>query len=174
MRGAGILLPPPAPQSTSIGPVWSRDAGRIPPHGRRGPAASGQPLPLRTVHGVGRCFPISGPAASCPDKTRPGVASKIPTLRESGGESPSVITGFSQVREYRDKSTLYFSDGDTVAAIDIDPRGPVLTSRRALFSVPRDGGRLDVMPVGEHAIIIRGDPIYSDIVVTQGALARGR
>ena len=109
-----------------------------------------------------------------PDETRPERGIEDPTLRDGGCKSPSVITGFSQVREYRDKSTLYFSDGDIVAAIDIGPCGPVLTSRRALFSVPRDGGRLDVMPDGEHAIIIRGGPIYSDIVVTQGALARGR
>jgi eukaryotic-like serine/threonine-protein kinase len=83
--------------------------------------------------------------------------------------------GGSPIRWNRDGSTLYFKDGDTVAAIDIGPRGPVLTSRRALFSVPRDwGGRLDVMPDGEHAIMIRGGPIYSDIVVMQGALTRGR
>ena len=46
--------------------------------------------------------------------------------------------GGSPIRWNRDGSTLYFKDGDTVAAIDIGPRGPVLTSRRALFSVPRD------------------------------------
>jgi len=81
--------------------------------------------------------------------------------------------GGSPIRWNRDGSTLYFKDGDTVAAIDIGPRGPVSTSRRALFSVPRDWvGKLDVMPDGEHAIIIRGGPTYSDIVVMQGALTR--
>jgi hypothetical protein len=30
------------------------------------------------------------------------------------------------------------------------------------------------MPDGEHAIIIRGGPTYSDIVVMQGALTRRR
>jgi hypothetical protein len=74
-----------------------------------------------------------------------------------------------------DRSTLYFIDGDTIAAIDVGPRGPVLTSRRLLFSVPRDWvGRLDVLPDGEHAIMIRGGLIHSDIVVMQGALMRGR
>jgi eukaryotic-like serine/threonine-protein kinase len=83
--------------------------------------------------------------------------------------------GGGPIRWNRDGATLYFIDGDTVAAIDIGPRGPVLTSRRTLFSVPRDwGGRLDVMPDGEHAIMIRGGPIYSDLVVMQGALKRGR
>ena len=82
--------------------------------------------------------------------------------------------GGGPIRWNRDGSALYFNDGDTVAAIDIGPRGPVLTSRRALFSVPRDGGRLDVMPDGQHAIIIRGGPIYSDIVVMQSALTRGQ
>ena len=82
--------------------------------------------------------------------------------------------GGGPIRWNRDGSALYFNDGGTVAAIDIGPRGPVLTSRRALFSVPRDGGRLDVMPDGQHAIIIRGGPIYSDIVVMQSALTRGQ
>ena len=83
--------------------------------------------------------------------------------------------GGSPIRWNRDGATLYFQDGETVAAIDIGPRGPVLTSRRGLFSVPPDwGGRLDVMPDGEHAIMIRGGPIYSDVVVMQGALTRGR
>ncbi|HET9370118.1 MAG TPA: hypothetical protein VFO19_07710, partial [Vicinamibacterales bacterium] len=82
--------------------------------------------------------------------------------------------GGRPIRWNRNGSTLYYNDGDSVAAIDVGPRGPVLTSRRTLFSVPRDGGRLDVMPDGEHAVIIRGGPIYSDIVVMKGALRRGR
>jgi serine/threonine-protein kinase len=80
--------------------------------------------------------------------------------------------GGRPIRWNRNGSALYFHDGDTVAAIDIGPRGPALTTRRTLFSVPRDGGYLDVMPDGEHAIIIRGGLIYSDIVVLQGALTR--
>jgi hypothetical protein len=83
--------------------------------------------------------------------------------------------GGGPIRWSRDGSTLYFIDGDTIAAIDVGPRGPVLTSRRLLFSVPRDWvGRLDVLPDGEHAIMIRGGLIHSDIVVMQGALMRGR
>jgi hypothetical protein len=51
----------------------------------------------------------------------------------------------------------------------------MLTSRRTVFSVPRDWrGRVDVMPDGEHAVMIRGGLIYSDIVVIQGALTGGR
>ena len=81
--------------------------------------------------------------------------------------------GGSPIRWNRDGATLYFQDGDSVAAIDVGPRGPVLTSRRALFSAPRDwSGRLDVMPDGEHAIIIRGGPIYSDIVVMGRSMTR--
>jgi hypothetical protein len=55
--------------------------------------------------------------------------------------------GGSPIRWNRDGATLYFNDGDTIAAIDIGPRGPVLTSRRALFSVPRDSSG----PPGRHA-----------------------
>ena len=82
--------------------------------------------------------------------------------------------GGRPVRWSPDSSRLYYTDGDAIAAVEIDPRGPVLTSRRAFFSVPRDSrGPVDVLPDGEHAVMIRGGLIYSDIVVMQGALAHG-
>jgi hypothetical protein len=57
--------------------------------------------------------------------------------------------------------------------VDIAQPGPVLTSRRVVFSMPSDWrGRVDVMPDGEHAVMIRGGLIFSDIVVLQGALPR--
>jgi hypothetical protein len=79
--------------------------------------------------------------------------------------------GGSPVRWSRDSSRFYYTDGDDIAAVDVTQRVPVLTSRRAVFQVPRDWrGRLDVMPDDEHAVLIRGGLIYSDIVVLQGAL----
>ena len=61
-----------------------------------------------------------------------------------------------------------------LAAVDVGPRGPVLASRRAVFPVPRDmRGRLDVMPDGEHAVMIRGGLIDSDIIVFQRVLTPG-
>ena len=85
------------------------------------------------------------------------------------------IRGGSPIRWSRDGSRLFYTDGDDITAVDIGPGGPVLTSRRAVFSVPRDWrGRLDVMPDGEHAVMIRGGLIYSDIIVMQGALTGGR
>ena len=81
--------------------------------------------------------------------------------------------GGSPVRWSTDSSKFYYTDGDAIAAVDVSPRGPVLTSRRAVFPVPRDmRGRLDVMPNGEHAVMIRGGLIYSDIIVIQRALPR--
>jgi len=75
------------------------------------------------------------------------------------------------IRWSPDSRKLYYSDGDTIASVDVGPAGPVLTSRRAAFSVPADWrGRVDVMPDGNHAVTIRGGLIYSDIVVLQGAL----
>ena len=85
------------------------------------------------------------------------------------------IRGGSPIRWSREGSRLFYTDGDDITAVDIGPGGPVLTSRRAVFSVPRDWrGRLDVMPDGEHAVMIRGGLIYSDIIVMQGALTGGR
>ena len=83
--------------------------------------------------------------------------------------------GGSPIRWSPDSSRFYYSDGNSIAAIDIKPGGPALTSRRVLFELPGDQrGRLDVLPSGERAIMIRGGLIYSDIVVIQGALSRDR
>ena len=82
--------------------------------------------------------------------------------------------GGSPIRWSLDGSKFYYTDGNSIATVDLKPGGPVLTSRRALFGLPGDWrGRVDVMPDGEQAIIIRGGLIYSDIVVVQGALPRG-
>jgi eukaryotic-like serine/threonine-protein kinase len=81
--------------------------------------------------------------------------------------------GGSPIRWSPDSSRFYYSDGNSIAAIDIKPGGPALASRRVLFELPADQrGRLDVLPSGERAIMIRGGLIHSDIVVIQGALAR--
>ena len=80
--------------------------------------------------------------------------------------------GGNPVRWSTDSSRFYYTDGDAIAAVDVGPRGPVLASRRTVFPVPRDmRGRVDVMPDGNHAVMIRGGLIYSDIIVIQRALA---
>jgi len=79
------------------------------------------------------------------------------------------------IRWSPDGTRLYYADGDTIASVDVGPGGPVLASRRAIFKVPGDSrGLLDVMPDGNHAVAIRGGPIYSDIVVVQHALGPAR
>jgi Tol biopolymer transport system component len=81
--------------------------------------------------------------------------------------------GGSPIRWSRYGARFYYTDGDEIASVDIAQPGPVLTSRRAVFSMPSDWrGRVDVMPDGEHAVMIRGGLIFSDIVVLQGALPR--
>jgi serine/threonine protein kinase/Tol biopolymer transport system component len=81
--------------------------------------------------------------------------------------------GGGPIRWSVDSSKFYYTDGDSLAAIDVKPGGPVLTSRRVLVELPGDWrGRADVMPNGERAILIRGGLIYSDIVVVHGVLAR--
>jgi Tol biopolymer transport system component len=81
--------------------------------------------------------------------------------------------GGSPIRWSPDSATLYYSDGNSITSIDVKSGGPVLTSRRALFALPADRrGDLDVMPDGQHAVMIRGGLIYSDIVVLHGALTR--
>lgn len=75
------------------------------------------------------------------------------------------------IRWSPDSRKLYYADGHSVASVDIGPTGPVLASRHTVFAVPADArGRVDVMPDGDHAVMIRGGLIYSDIVVLEGAL----
>jgi len=79
------------------------------------------------------------------------------------------------IRWSPDSSKFYYTDGDAIASVDVGTGGPVLASRRAVFSVPADWrGRVDVMPDGAHAVMIRGGLIYSDIVVLPHALPVGR
>jgi len=79
--------------------------------------------------------------------------------------------GGTPIRWSPDSRKLYYVDGPTISSVDVGPTGPVLASRRAIFSIPADWrGRVDVTPDGDHAVMIRGGLIYSDIVVLQGAL----
>lgn len=81
--------------------------------------------------------------------------------------------GGTPVRFSPDGAKLYFTDGDAIASVDIGPRGPVLASRRSLFSAPSDRhGPVSVTSDGNHAVAIRGGLIYSDIVVLRNALSR--
>ncbi len=80
-------------------------------------------------------------------------------------------SGGVPVRWSSDGSQLFYRDGDTISVVQVGRTGPVLTSRRRAFSLPRDvRGRVDVMPNGERAIFIRGGLMYSDLVVAQSAL----
>ena len=80
--------------------------------------------------------------------------------------------GGEPVRWSPDGTRLFYRDGDTIAVVDVARAGPVLSSRRTAFPVPHDQvGGVDVMPDGEHAVMIRGGRMYSDLVIVQGALA---
>ena len=69
---------------------------------------------------------------------------------------------------------LYYRDGDAIGAIEIGRGGPIPASKRVAFRLPRDvHGPPDVMPNGAHAVVIRGGPIYQDLVIVEGGL-RGR
>jgi Tol biopolymer transport system component len=67
---------------------------------------------------------------------------------------------------------FFYRDGDTISVVDVTSRGPQLASRRVAFRLPGDlGGSPAVLPDGQHAVLIRGGLVYSDLVVAQGALA---
>jgi Tol biopolymer transport system component len=68
---------------------------------------------------------------------------------------------------------LYYQDGDAISVIDIGRGGPLPVSKRVAFRLPLDRhGPSDVTPDGTRALVIRGGPIYQDLVVLEGALRR--
>jgi serine/threonine protein kinase/Tol biopolymer transport system component len=84
--------------------------------------------------------------------------------------------GGRAVRWSADSRRLFYRDDDAIAAVDLGPSGPVLDSRTQAFRLPSDvRGRVDVMPDGHTAVLIRGGLMYSDLVVVQSAfMAEGR
>jgi len=126
------------------------------------PASEGLPIPSPDGRWLAYQTNVSGTA----------MTRVAPLTDLSASVQVSTRSG-SPIRWSPDGSRFYYTDGDAITAVDIGPRGPVLASRRVVFSVPSDWrGRLDVMPDGDHAVMIRGGLIYSDIVVRQGALTR--
>jgi hypothetical protein len=68
---------------------------------------------------------------------------------------------------------LYYLDGDALSVIDVGRGGPIPASRKVAFRLPPDiHGPPDVTPSGDRAVVIRGGPIYQDLIVVEGALRR--
>jgi hypothetical protein len=66
---------------------------------------------------------------------------------------------------------LYDLDGDALSVTDVGRSGPIPASRRVAFRLPSDiHGPPDVTPGGKRAVVIRGGPIYQDLIVVEGAL----
>jgi dipeptidyl aminopeptidase/acylaminoacyl peptidase len=127
------------------------------------PASEGRPLPSPDGQWIAyetnasgtmetRIAPLADPSAAVQVSSRSG----------------------SPIRWSRDSARLYYADGDTLAGVDVGSRGPVLASRRAAFPLPANWRRrIDVLPDGAHAVMIRGGAILSDVVVMERALAPG-
>ena len=83
--------------------------------------------------------------------------------------------GGRPVRWNAASTQLYYEDGDAIGVIDVGRAGPVPASRRVAFRLPPDRhGPPEVTPDGARALVIRGGPIYQDLVVIEGALPRAR
>jgi Tol biopolymer transport system component len=96
---------------------------------------------------------------------------RLTSLTSSGNSTEITVGGGDPIRWSNDSKKLYYREGNTVAIIDIGTSGPSLSSRRTIFQLPRDAkGFVDVFPDGERVIMIRGGPMYSDLVVKEGAL----
>jgi len=127
------------------------------------PASEGRPLPSPD----GRWLAYETNASGTMEARIAPLADPAAAVQVSG-------RGGSPIRWSADSARLYYTDGDTLAGVDVGPRGPLLASRRAAFPLPANWKRrIDVMPDGTHAVMIRGGLIVSDVVVMERALARG-
>jgi hypothetical protein len=128
------------------------------------PASEGRPLPSPD----GRWLAYETNASGT-------VETRVAPLADPGAAVQVSSRGGSPIRWSRDSARLYYADGDTLAGVDVGARGPVLASRRAAFPLPANWRRrIDVLPDGTHAVMIRGGAILSDVVVIERALVPGR
>jgi dipeptidyl aminopeptidase/acylaminoacyl peptidase len=90
----------------------------------------------------------------------------------SPGTSTQITTGGGvPIRWSSDSKKLYYRDGNAIGIIELGVTGPSLASKRTIFQIPGDAkGFVDVFPDGEKAIMIRGGPMYSDLIVQEGGL----
>jgi Tol biopolymer transport system component len=124
------------------------------------PASERLPIPSPDARWLAYQTNVSGTAVT-----------RVAPLTDLSASVQVSTRGSSPIRWSPDGFRFYYTDGDAITAVDVGPRGPVLSSRRVVFSVPGDWrSRVDVLPDGEHAVMIRGGLIYSDIIVKQGAL----
>lgn len=102
-------------------------------------------------------------------------ASGRPEVRIGAAADPAVavqlsVSGGRPVSWSRDGTRLFYLDGGAIWEVTVGAAGPAPGTRRRAFVMPDDVRDVEVMPDGEHAILIRGGSMYSDLVVAQGAL----
>jgi Tol biopolymer transport system component len=137
-------------------------AGQMPTPLLTTPASEESPLPSPD----GRWLAYSTHASGTTE-TRVAALEDLSSVVQVSSQGGTPV-GWSQTG-----AELYYLDGGTISVVDVGQRGPLLASRRIAFRLPRDlGAPPAIMPTGQHAVLIRGGSIYSDLVVMQGALAR--
>lgn len=80
----------------------------------------------------------------------------------SGGGRPIGWTADSQ--------RLFYTGSDAIWEVRVGPDGPDQGTRRVAFHVSADAISASVMPDGQTAVLLRGGPMESDLIVRQGAL----
>jgi Tol biopolymer transport system component len=79
--------------------------------------------------------------------------------------------GGQPIRWNAASTLLYYVDGEALSVIGVGRDGPIPASRKVAFRLPSDmHGQPDVTPDGERAVVIRGGPIYQDLIVVEGVL----
>jgi Tol biopolymer transport system component len=96
---------------------------------------------------------------------------RLAALASTGNSTEISTDGGVPIRWSSDSKKLYYRDGSSIVEIEVGISGAALQSRRTVFQIPKDAkGFVDVFPNGEKAIMIRGGPMYSDLVMLEGVL----
>ena len=96
---------------------------------------------------------------------------RVLDLAERSASTQVSAQGGRPIRWNAASTQLYYLDGDAVSVINVDRGGPIPASRKVAFRLPPDiHGTPDVTPTGDRAVVVRGGPIYQDLIVVEGAL----
>jgi Tol biopolymer transport system component len=96
---------------------------------------------------------------------------RVLDLADRRASTQGSAQGGRPIRWNAASTQLYYLDGDALSVIDVGRGGPIPASRKVAFRLPLDiHGPPDVSPAGDRAVVIRGGPIYQDVIVVEGAL----
>ena len=89
------------------------------------------------------------------------------------GDPVQVTAGGGDIVGWRgDGRRFYYQEGRTVWEVEVGPDRVSANPPVAAFTLPAETVGASITPDGQRLVVVRGGPMYSDLVVRQGVLAR--